>query len=397
MAGKSGHRAWGNIRKLPSGRWQASYLGPDDQRHTAETTFAVKRAAEGWLSSEHDLIELDRRNLGVWTPPAQRTTKALAAKAAAEQTAAGETLREYAMRWLENKVLADHSRRSYEQALRLHILPALGDKVLTDITPEDVRRWFAKMGSDAETARARAYGALTAVLNTAVEDELIARSPARIKGGTAVKHTKRSVVLLEPHELAALADKLHDDLRLTVLLAGWCGLRRGEVFALTRGDVAADGSVLRIDKAADTYGRVTKVGPTKTRESKRTVSVPTHLRGMLVDHLSRHVNSDTTALLFNDAGRGHWTEGRYRPHFVAAREAIGKDDLHFHDLRHFGGVMAAVAGATTKEVMDRLGHTTSSAAMRYQHVAAGRADAIADRLSELAKPQPSNSPEAQAS
>lgn len=78
------------------------------------------------------------------------------------------------------------------------------------------------------------------------------------------------------------------------------------------------------------------------------------------------------------------TEGRYRPHFFTARQAIGKEDLHFHDLRHFGGVMAAVAGATTKEVMDRLGHTTSAAAMRYQHVAVGRADALAERLSALA-------------
>jgi hypothetical protein len=48
--------------------------------------------------------------------------------------------------------------------------------------------------------------------------------------------------------------------------------------------------------------------------------------------------------------------------------------------------MAAVAGATTKEVMDRLGHTTSTAAMRYQHVAAGRADTLAERLSLLATP-----------
>ena len=48
--------------------------------------------------------------------------------------------------------------------------------------------------------------------------------------------------------------------------------------------------------------------------------------------------------------------------------------------------MAAVAGATTKEVMDRLGHTTTTAAMRYQHVAAGRAVTLAERLSVLAIP-----------
>jgi hypothetical protein len=46
--------------------------------------------------------------------------------------------------------------------------------------------------------------------------------------------------------------------------------------------------------------------------------------------------------------------------------------------------MAPLTGATTREVMDRLGHTNTTAAMRYQHVVAGRADALADRLSGLA-------------
>ena len=70
--------------------------------------------------------------------------------------------------------------------------------------------------------------------------------------------------------------------------------------------------------------------------------------------------------------------------WLASASGSPNDDLHFHDLPHFGGVMAALTGATPKEVMDRLGHTTSTAAMRYQHVAAGRADALAERLSALA-------------
>lgn len=339
-------RAFGRLRQLPSGRWQATYPH-QGVVHRAAATFPTKESGQRWLEDERDLIELDRRNLGAWTPPAERAVRAAAAKL---------TFREYAERWLEHRNLAPHTRRAYAQALRLHILPVLGDQVLAEITPDDVRVWFAGMGGDRETRRARSYGVLTAVLSTAVDDGLLDRSPARIKGGTAVKQTKRSVVLLEPAELAALADALPDELRLTVLLAGWCGLRRGEVFALTRADIAADGSTLRIDKAASLYGRNVDVGPTKTRESNRTVTVPTHIRPAVVTHLSERVGKTRAALLFTDSATGSYlTEGRYRPHFFAAREAIGQPELHFHDLRHFGGVMAAVAGATTKEVMDRLG------------------------------------------
>ena len=71
--------------------------------------------------------------------------------------------------------------------------------------------------------------------------------------------------------------------------------------------------------------------------------------------------------------------------FYPARKAAGRDDLRFHDLRHTGAVLAAQTGATLAELMGRLGHSTSQAAMRYQHAAADRDAVIAGRLSALAE------------
>ena len=68
---------------------------------------------------------------------------------------------------------------------------------------------------------------------------------------------------------------------------------------------------------------------------------------------------------------------------VAATEA-----MRVHDLRHVGAVLAAQSGATTAELMHRLGHTTPQMALRYQHVAEGRDAEIAERLSKLAAGQP---------
>jgi integrase len=365
-------RSFGRLRERGSGRWQASYLH-HGQLHYAPATFPSKDSGIAWLEAERKLIDNDN-----WTPPASRAMKASAKKL---------TMREYAKRWLAQRPLVSGTHRNYEQALRLHILPVLGDMALTEITPEDVRVWFSEMGSEQETRRARAYGVLTAIFNTAVDDGLIDRSPARIKGGTAVRQTKRSAVLLSPPGLAELADKMPDHLRLSVLLAGWCGLRRGEVFALTRADLAADGSTVRINKAVNAYGTNVTVGPTKTGESNRTVTVPTHIRPVVVAHLREHVGKPKSALLFIDLDRGgHITEGRYRPYFLAAREAIDQPELHFHDLRHFGGTMAAYTGATLREIQARLGHTTVSAAMRYQAVAKIREDEMAARLAALAVP-----------
>jgi integrase len=344
--------------------------------HRAPATFPTKQSATSWLDGEEHLTELDRRTPRTWTPPAERATRAAAARL---------RLRDYAKPWLEQRSISRRTRENYRYHLESNILPELGDAVLTEITPEDVRVWFVGLGTEYQTRNARAYGVLTAVLNTAVDDGLLDRSPARIKGGTAVKHTKRSVVLLEASELAALADKMPDELRLTVLLAGWCGLRRGEVFGLTRADIGTDCTTVRINKAVVYREHKYTCGPTKTKESSRTVTVPTHLRPMIAEHLREYVGTAKTALLFPDCETGSfYTEGRFRGPFFTARAAIGHPELHFHDLRHFGGVMAAVAGATTKEVRDWRVDTTRTAAMRYQHVAAGRAFALAERLSALA-------------
>lgn len=120
-------RGFGHIRKLPSGRYQASYIGPDQRRHNAPLTFAAKVDCEGWLSSERRLIERDE-----WESPLVR-----AEREALQQRAATDTLRAYADAWLADGTTAGRLRPltvlDYRRSLDLHILPSLGDLQLADI------------------------------------------------------------------------------------------------------------------------------------------------------------------------------------------------------------------------------------------------------------------------
>ncbi|WP_234437904.1 tyrosine-type recombinase/integrase [Streptomyces sp. WM6368] len=68
----------------------------------------------------------------------------------------------------------------------------------------------------------------------------------------------------------------------------------------------------------------------------------------------------------------------------ACREA-GIKGLHFHDLRHTGNTLAASTGASTRELMTRMGHSTARAALIYQHASADRDRLIADALGGLVK------------
>ncbi len=87
------------------------------------------------------------------------------------------------------------------------------------------------------------------------------------------------------------------------------------------------------------------------------------------DRLDRHVGPEPDSLLFCAHHGGHLAPSTFQRHYYKAREAAGRPDLRFHDLRHSGAVLAAATGATLAELMARLGHSTPAAAMRYQHAA----------------------------
>ena len=71
-----------------------------------------------------------------------------------------------------------------------------------------------------------------------------------------------------------------------------------------------------------------------------------------------------------------------------ALKTAGLADLHFHDLRHTGNTLAAAAGATLRELMDRMGHDGERAALIYLHGSVARQQAITDTLSQLARDEP---------
>ena len=114
MPAKTEHRTWGHIRKLESGRFQASYIGPDLKRYNGPRPFDSKMLAEGWLAREREMIMLSDSGGPAWVSPVERKTRA---------AVRGQTLGDYATRWIENRNLAPRTRKLYVDLLRLHIAP----------------------------------------------------------------------------------------------------------------------------------------------------------------------------------------------------------------------------------------------------------------------------------
>jgi integrase len=129
-------------------------------------------------------------------------------------------------------------------------------------------------------------------------------------------------------------------------------------------------------------------GDPKSAAGKRTVAIPPHLLDELDWHLDHHVLAPEDSPVFSryDAGYGGYIP-LYSLHkaFWPAREAAGRPDLHFHDLRHTGATLAAATGATLADLMARIGHSTPAMALRYQHAVHGRDQQIAAALSGFAQ------------
>jgi len=100
-------------------------------------------------------------------------------------------------------------------------------------------------------------------------------------------------------------------------------------------------------------------------------------------HLAQFVGPEPNTLVFTSDKGGPLLGQHFARRFAMARRTVGLDELHFHDLRHFAGTTAARTGATTRELMMRLGHSSPRAALNYQHATAERDHAIAAGLDAL--------------
>lgn len=373
MARRKKHRrTWGTLRALPSGNTRASYTADDGCLYSATRTFSTKMDAEAWLADERKL--LDR---GEWTPPASR---------AEAKKHAGITVREYSEQWMKHRDLTPKTRALYMRLLSGRILPDLGDETLRAVTPAVVRAWWVGLGNETPTANTHAYQLLKAIYNTAVEDKAATENPCQIK--SAGKPQKpRDVKPLTPAELVRVAESAPEAYRAAVPVAAWCGLRFGELIELRRKDVHTEGDrmVLRIRRAATSVEKVgLVVGRPKTDAGIRDVTVPPHVAELLRAHMKAHTGNGPEAFLFTTTRGRRLSQTAFTKSVKRGFASVGKPDMRVHDLRHVGATLAAQAGATTKELMRRIGHTTPAMSMRYQIAAQERDAAIADKLSELA-------------
>ncbi|GAA4596143.1 hypothetical protein GCM10023194_67520 [Planotetraspora phitsanulokensis] len=127
--------------------------------------------------------------------------------------------------------------------------------------------------------------------------------------------------------------------------------------------------------------------PTAERQQagKRIVSVPELLLPDFRTHLNTYAGEGDEGLVFIGPKGAQLQRTNFTRTWSKAISAAKLTGFHFHDLRHTGNTFVSQSGATLRELMNRMGHSTTRAALIYQHTAMERDRAIADALGKPAK------------
>ena len=369
----SGRRDFGSVRRLPSGRWQARFR--DGSGIPRSRTFPTRGDASRHLARIR--TDIDR---GDWFDP----------------EAGRQLLEAYAEGWLakrrvRGRPLAPRTSERYRTLLRVHIFPVLGHLPLSRLDPAAVRHWHSTLleaEAPGPATVAKVYRLLHAICNSAVVEQKVARNPCMIPGASVETNPERPVATLD--QVYGLADAVGERWRALVLLGTFCGLRFGELAGLTHADVDLELAVVMVRADLDELdrGRL-QPGEVKSVASRRTVSIPAALVDEVRHHLNTYAQPGAEGVVFVGPAGGRLRRSNFRKQvWLPATHAVGLEGLRFHDLRHTGNTLAAATGASTRELMARMGHASARAALIYQHATRDRDAAIATALSELIATRP---------
>lgn len=321
----------------------------------------------------------------------------------------GKTVAAFCRGYIDTLSITGGTRREYERSIRLHIEPTpLGRADLAAVTREDVRKWIRaeEKNGAAPKSIANHHGLLSAALEEAVNDGLIAANPCR--GVRLPRRDDRTdaddeMCFLTPQEVDLIAKAMPKKYAPIVWILARTGLRWSELTALQVGDIdlMAKPPTLTVRRAWKHYeDKGWVLGPPKTKKSRRTITVDRATFDMLLSMVAGKTKRefvvttrDWIRALPHATFRKAWQKALYGPEKPKgekrdgglAGEGLLEKRPTIHDLRHtHASWLLDDPKVTMIRVQRRLGHesllTTEGT---YGHLRRGNDEAILAALDGL--------------
>ncbi|MEM9893363.1 MAG: site-specific integrase [Actinomycetota bacterium] len=318
-------------------RWDVRLRDPSGKGYAK--TFRTKREAQAFERNE-----LAARDQGTWVDP--RDSK--------------QTVGEWVATWypVHEEGLAPKTAAQYQSTLNRWILPAIGHRRLSSITPLELQGLVNSWAAEAKPSTVQhRFAILRTILMAAVKEDILVRSPCRSVKLPRKESRRRKPIT--PEELHRLTESIVERYRPMVWLGAILGMRWGEVAGLRVGSLDMGERRLWVTETVGEANGIMHFGPPKSAAGRRSLPIPEAVANILDAHLRSEglTEVDSDVHLFRAVKGGPLRHTWWHPQvWVPARDAIGRPDIGFHDLRRLYASGLVDAGVDVKVSQELMGH-----------------------------------------
>lgn len=270
-----------------------------------------------------------------------------------------------------------------ESIIQKKILPYFGKRKLSEITAKDVMDWQnairgltdAKGKPYSPTYLKTVHNQLSALFNHAVRYYGLQVNPAAKAGNMGVEE-RREMLFWTKEEYLKFADAMMDKplSYYAFEMLYWCGIREGELLALTPTDFDFEAGTVSISKSYQRLKGKDVITTPKTKKSNRVIKMPKFLCGEMEDYLKMFYSTGANERIFP-------VSKHYLHHEMdRGAKAAGVKRIRIHDLRHSHISLLIDMGFTALAIADRVGHESIDITYRYAHLFPTRQTEMADKL-----------------
>jgi len=302
------------------------------------------------------------------------------------------TLAQWLKRWLQR--YTDRTFDGYESICRQHIMPALGDIRLRELTAAQIRQ-FVDGIDRSQTTRSHILACLRKALEDALEEELIDTNPCR-RVHAPLNYTSSWIRPLSSDELQVLLSATSIPFYPLIATAATTGLRQGECLALPWSNVDLERANLRVTQSLEKRRGVARVKQVKNRQNRR-IDLFQFTVEVLTQHSEKAYKS-ADGLVFCREDSSFLDGDVVTRSFQRSLKALGLRQIRFHDLRHTHATQLLAAGVPIKVVQERLGHQSAKTTLDlYGHFVPGLQGKVIAELEGISGFYPQTADDATAS
>jgi len=275
-----------------------------------------------------------------------------------------------------------------EAIITKHILPYFGNRMVSEIAAKDVIKWqneLRKLKGNGDNAISVLYlhtihNQLSAMFNHAVRFYDLQSNPAA-KAGNVSTSEKKEMLFWTMDEYQKFSEQIMDKpiSFYAFEMLYWCGIREGELLALTPKDFDFNNSTVTINKSYQRIRGKDVITSPKTVKSNRTITMPDFLCDEMQDYISSLYGYEPDSRIFPI------NKSYLKREMERGSKAAGVKRIRIHDIRHSAISLLIEMGFSAVAIADRVGHESIDITYRYAHLFPSTQTEMADKLNNIRK------------